>query len=304
MADSSGQLGWSDAQWQKVSDVVTEAFGKASVAGALLPCYGPLPASADTVRDQQLNADFNQSELVSVTDDTTLKLFNLRAKVELSSEQVADESLSSALLAFRRAANGLALSQDQIVFRGYSPSESGVVAGRLGNVLAGSPPKKFKGLTPSGGRYLVQVVVPKQTRSGRRGTSEESGAKGEEIVAQVANAIADLENESHPGPFGCVLDKALFTEAHRPSQGSMVLPADRIVPLLNGPFLRSGEVDDSTGIVVSLGSGAVDLVVATPPKAQFLQQNDEAKYVFRVYIKFVLRLKDVKSPPVRAFKIS
>lgn len=301
MADSSGQLGWSDAQWQKVSDVVTEAFGKASVAGALLPCYGPLPASADTVRDQQLSADFDQSELVSVTDDTTLKLFNLRAKVELSSEQVADESLSSALLAFRRAANGLALSQDEIVFRGYSPSESGVVAGRLGNVLAGSPPKKFKGLTPSG-RYLVQVVVPKQ-RSGRGGTSEESGAKGEEIVAQVANAIANLEKESHPGPFGCVLDKVLFTEAHRPSQGSMVLPADRIVPLLNGPFLRSGEMDDDTGLVVSLGSGAVDLVVATPPKAQFLQQNDEAKYVFRVYVKFVLRLKD-KNSPVRAFKIS
>jgi hypothetical protein len=48
------ELNWSDAQWQKVKDAVTEAFGKASVASAFLPMYGPLPGSAETVRNEQL----------------------------------------------------------------------------------------------------------------------------------------------------------------------------------------------------------------------------------------------------------
>ena len=51
----------------------------------------------------------------------------------------------------------------------------------------------------------------------------------------------------------------------------MVLPADRIKPLLRGPLLRSGQMDDEQGIVVSLSGTDIDLVVATPPRVQFLQ---------------------------------
>ena len=60
--------------------------------------------------------------MVSVTDDTTLKLLNLTVHVGLSSEQVADDSLSSALLAFRRAANTLAQNEDDLVFNGRGES--------------------------------------------------------------------------------------------------------------------------------------------------------------------------------------
>ena len=116
MADIKTGLGWSEAQWERVNSVVTEAFGKASVAGAFLPCYGPLPEAAEYVRDEKLTST---GPMVRVTDDTTLKLFNLTVKVELSSEQVAEEALSSALLAFRRAANTLAQVEDELVFNGF-----------------------------------------------------------------------------------------------------------------------------------------------------------------------------------------
>ena len=57
--------------------------------------------------------------------------------------------------------------------------------------------------------------------------------------------------------------------------------------------MRSGQfAEKKKGVVVSLSSGSIDIVVATPPKAQFLQQNGEARYVFRVYEKFVWRVKD------------
>src|SRR6516162_5644221 len=106
MADS--QLGWSDSQWQMVNNAVTEAFTKSSVASALLPCYGPLSASAEYVRAERL---LDIRTMVSVQDNTTLRLFNLTVDVDLSSEQVADEGLASALLAFRRAANTVAQAE-------------------------------------------------------------------------------------------------------------------------------------------------------------------------------------------------
>ena len=95
----------------------------------------------------------------------------------------------------------------------------------------------------------------------------------------------------------------VFREAHTPAKGSMVLAADRIKPMLDGPLLRSGSMLSTHGVVVSLASDVVDIVIATPPKAQFLQRDEDAKYLFRVYEKFVLRIKDTANPPVYSFEL-
>ena len=82
-------------------------------------------------------------------------------------------------------------------------------------------------------------------------------------------------------------------------QQSLVLPADRVTPLLKGgPLLRSGKIDPETGIVVSLAGKAVDIVVGTPPTVQFLQRTADARFLFRVYVRFALRIRDddVKLP--------
>ena len=52
-----GDLNWTDDQWRKVKDAVTEAFGKASVASAFLPLYGPLSPGAEMVRNERLTFD-------------------------------------------------------------------------------------------------------------------------------------------------------------------------------------------------------------------------------------------------------
>ena len=118
------ELNWTDAQWQNVNAAVTEAFGKASVASAFLPMYGPLAGSAEIVRNERLQQDDTSTPPTIRLDrdhsGVNLRLVNLTVNVELSSEQVADETLSNALLAFRRAANILALEQDRVVFAGYS----------------------------------------------------------------------------------------------------------------------------------------------------------------------------------------
>jgi uncharacterized linocin/CFP29 family protein len=328
MADINSGPGWSDAQWEMVNNAVSEAFAKASVAGAFLPRYGPLAASTEYVRKEKLEGE---GALVTVADDTTLKLFNLTVNVELSSEQVSDDSLSSALLAFRRAANVLALAEDEIVFNGYkqadganAPKRTETAKTRLDTAEedyrqareATAPEATIDAAKEARDRadttHRVAPFVVSDHPESSKGLAEPdveasiagqpSGNAGEQIVNAVVEAIGNLEDNFHPSPFACVLGLKLFEEAHRPTP-AMVLPADRITPMLNGPLLRSGRMLDNRGIVVSLAAGAIDIVVATPPKAQFLQVQPSAKYLFRVYERFVLRIKDDKYPAVQDFEI-
>lgn len=292
MADISSGPAWSEAQWQRVNAAVAEEFGKASVSGAFLPCYGPLAGSAEAVRNEQLT---DTGALVSVSDDTTIKLFNLTVKVELSSQQIADESLSSALLAFRRAATTLAQAQDDVVFNGYSPSAGSggrALARRLRAVVANNPDNSA-GLADTTKPQLIA-----------KSTGKGAATPGGQLVAAIVTALGDLESNGHPGPFACVLGPRLFVDANTPDV-SLVLPADRITPMLmGGPLLRSGVMQEDHGIVVSLAGNAIDIVVATAPRVQFLQVDADAKSLFRVYERFVLRIKDAASPSVRSFRRS
>jgi len=281
-----GELNWSDGQWQKVKDAVTEAFGKASVASAFLPLYGPLAGSAETVRNELLKEN-DPLKPQTVTLDTdhaavNLKFVNLTVKVELSSEQVAEDGLSNALLAFRRAGNILAQEEDRIVFEGYLRS----VARKNSPYVANKP-----------GEQMGLADLPAR-RSQRFANFR---GRGLEVVRQVIRAIQELENRYHTHPFACVLGNDLFLRAHEPAP-SLALAADRITSLLKGgPLLRSGQIDTSTGIVVSLSGNVVDIVIATPPTVQCLQRTTDAKFLFRVYERFALRVRDQAEFPVAGF---
>jgi len=52
---------------------------------------------------------------------------------------------------------------------------------------------------------------------------------------------------------------------------------------------------ENFGVVVPQTGESIDLVVASPPKVQFLQVTPDAKYLFRVYERFVLRIKDLSA---------
>jgi uncharacterized linocin/CFP29 family protein len=309
MADYQSGPGWSDAQWELIGKAVTEAFDKANVAGKFLPCYGPLPERDDYVREERVASFGNE---VSVSDDRTLKLFTLDVKVPLSREQVRDESLASALLAFRRAAVLLSQVEDYLVFNGFDSvdndeakersTERRQAAKAAGAPLSYAPDAEGRAelaadVVTSSPQSLPGLLSAKNAaapagarRAGRAVTDERE--RGESLIRAVSNAIGVLEDRAHPGPFACILGSKRFDDAHTPREKSMVLPADRIKPLLRGPLLRSGQMDDEAGILVSLSGLDIDLVVATSPRVQFLQVREDAKYLFRVYEKFTMRIKD------------
>lgn len=292
------ELSWTDAQWQKVNDAVTEAFGKASIASAFLPCYGPLSGSAEIVRNERLiQVDARKSDvtgdpippMVKLDGDhrgVNLRLVNLTVNVILSSEQVADETLSNAMLAFGRAANLLAQEEDRIVFAGFGRGPGGDDSKYVANARL----EPQKGLADLVARQDFPSLQPAATQ-------------GQSIINAVVNAIHGLEDDFNPGPFACVLGNTLYEAVYAPTQ-NLVLPADTIKPMLKGgPLLRAGKMDVNSGIVVSLAGNAVDIVVGTPPTVQFLQRTQDAKFLFRVYERFVLRIRDAKRKPVRGFRV-
>jgi hypothetical protein len=240
MADGNTQLQWTDEQWNKVRQVVYEEARKARVAGNFLPLYGPLDPDATYVTRQALlkpNEQNEQGDSVAgftVGDTSVLKLPTLQVKVYLKGAQVADPEMTSALIAFRRAASVLARLEDEIIFNGQKgPNEGPTHAGQR-MALAKDEPWEVRGGDKTNG-LLPPPPRPIRPEPGGALPSFTDLAKiGEALVSDVSKAVGDLEEKYHPGPFACVLDHVYFTAAQTPNPNSLVLPQDRILPFLGG----------------------------------------------------------------------
>lgn len=290
------QIDWTHEQWNQVKQTVADEVHKASVVGSFLPCFGPLDRSATVVRSQALS-EVNQrpSQPIRVDDVNTLKLWTLAVQVELKQQQLAEENLTGALSAFRRAANLLARAEDAIAFNGlqYAINTADPTDGELDDKRVPVQCKVTGGETAPGlfdsGQPLPNISFPVGTTPG---TIPGPSPYSENLVTAVSIAISALEGNGHLGPFACVLGNNAFVEAHKPLPNSMVLPRDRMEPFLGMQLLRSSTLEPNKGIVVALAGDPIDLVVSTAPTVQFLNVNNDAKYLFRVYEKFVLRIKE------------
>jgi uncharacterized linocin/CFP29 family protein len=276
MEYNDAQLQWTEEQWNLVQQTVRDEARKVRVAASFLPFYGPLPPEAASVPLQELQAPAGN---MRVDDGRTRRLTTISNIVELQRHQVAQPDLSSALSLFRRAANIIARVEDRLVFMGQpredpDPAEIGVNPPTF-RVTGG---EQFRGLIAHAARQGNSLVVAPGSDSGT-------------LVTAVAAAIANLEGNGHLHPFALVLGARLFIAAHTPEANSLVLPADRIKPLLEGPMLRSSTIHPDEGLVVALAGDPVDLVVASDIGVQFLLITPEPRYTFRVAERFSLRIK-------------
>jgi uncharacterized linocin/CFP29 family protein len=291
MTSNSPQVPWTEEQWALVTQTVQKEASRARVAASFLPLYGPLPADTDFVRADTLgysdSPGTNPSEprRMSVDDKTTKPLSTLHVKVWLRGAQVADPDLTSALQMFRRAANVLARLEDAIVFRGQQATDQGPPAGAMPGI------NQIWGV--SGGlKYDGLIDAAMHTHAPDGNGDGQGDQDSRDLVQQVTRRIGSLERKGHLGPFAVVLGETLFADAQTPSP-SFVLPSDRIIPFLGGgSLLRSSTLPKSQGVVVALGGSPIDLVVATDLSVSFLQVTTDPYFVFRVYEKIVLRIKE------------
>jgi uncharacterized linocin/CFP29 family protein len=297
MAQDNSQVSWTDEQWARVNQVIQEEASRARVAASFLPLYGPLPASTDFVRDEAISYPALTPEgtqhRIAIADTDTIKLPTLQVKVHLRGAQMADPEMTSVLALFRRAANVLARLEDAVIFNGQTApghDGKGAAKGALGDlprvweILGGQDNGGLLGPDSAGPEPRTRTAVP---------VDLDGGSNGQHLVKAVSDCIGKLEGKGHFGPFAVVLDQKLFLIAQTPDPDSLVLPQDRIIPFLGGgSLLRSSTLPDHKGVVVALGGAPVELVVATDMSLQFLQVTTDPMFVFRVFEKMALRIKE------------
>jgi uncharacterized linocin/CFP29 family protein len=283
MAYDYSPITWTDEQWARVTDTIQQEASRARVAATFLPLYGPLPPDTDYVAKDVINEPAAAKRpgkalgRFTIEDTTTLRVPTLQVKVYLRGAQMADPDLASVLQLFRRAANVLARLEDAVVFGGQLDDSQGPQVAydslpATWEVLGG---QKSDGLLGAGAARSIAANDP------------------DSLVGGVSGAIGDVEAKGHFGPFALVLGQTLFKTAQTPSPGSLVLPQDRIIPFLEGgSFLRSSLIPDGQGVLVALGGAPVELVVATDMSLNFLQVTTDPMFVFRVFEKVVLRVKE------------
>jgi uncharacterized linocin/CFP29 family protein len=288
MSDAGPAL--TDDQWNRIRQIVHDEALRARVAASFLPLYGPLPGDATTVPANSLTISAPPNQRIEVDDFTAIRLATVSVNVFVRNHMLADPELAAATIMFRRAANIVARVEDAIIFRGrHIPAPPPAPA-------AGAPPPVP--IVP-GATNLPQVfaIAGADTYPGLIDLAPVNspvlpGPVGPAVFAAVVRAINLLEAEAYFKPFACVLADDLFGEIYTPIPNSMVLPADSIPPILNGPLLRSSTLQPGSGLVISLQGNPVEIVVGSEINARYLQGTPGGEHLFRVSQRFLLRVKD------------
>jgi hypothetical protein len=358
MDDRNDQVGWSEAQWNRVREEVLQAWQRVRVAGSFLPIYGSLPPSTAVVPSEVLEADG------SVDDEATTSLLEIALPVRLSRQQVLEDDLSSALLQFRRRATQLGQLEDWYIFNGTYPSIKPTNTGRaafkeekdglpvyrpaFGHLntpdsglrarISGAP-KLIKGLSHDdqvegirrqnpgslgliGGSSVEQQQNAAQAARAARVAQAARVARGANpdnnqlMQTIIIDAINSLENEGFVAPYVCVFGRRPFQEAFTPVHNSTVLPRDRIEPLIGREILHASGIDippymppqglpwyvnlntnewPRRGVLLSMADEPIDLAVAAEATVEFRQVDLGGKYVFSVFERFALRIKDAQA---------
>jgi len=281
MDRNTGGLDWSDEQWSRANKIVQQEAQKARVAGQFLPTYVQGDATATAVPRRALS--YNQR--LAVDSDPTIFLTSLAVNIHLTSQEAGDPEQSAALLELRRAANLIARLEDALILGGRKKSDDAdPLPGAKGlpkvyAVSGGGSGEPGLHSSPSG------VTDP----SGRQAITAD--ATDQDLAGKIIDATSALEGAGHNRPFACVLGPRLYSRMHNPTI-SMVLPRDRVVPVLEGPLLRSSTLPALEGIVVALGGSPIEIVISSELHVRFLQITTEPYFVLRVSERIGLRVTD------------
>lgn len=285
------ELGWTEEHLNRIYAVVTEEAQKARVAAQMLSIVGSVESSAVAIPslqvtdrpDARLFPPTNALRRLSVDTDPNLFLTKIAVNVAIRTRDAADPSLEAALSMFRRAASYVARLEDAVVFNGFLPNLP-LLFGAAGIPavfeVSGNGPSEGIFLTPAARSPRAVIRIPIV-----------AGAPGNGVVTAVSAAIGALEGRGHFGPFACALSPTLFNAICMPT-ANLVLPRDRLLPLLQGPLLRASAIFPGWGAVIALGGNAVEVVVASDIQPRYLQTNEEPRLVFQVAERVALRIKE------------
>jgi hypothetical protein len=133
------------------------------------------------------------------------------------------------------------------------------------------------------------------------------------LMRAIVDAINSLEDNGYVAPYVCVFGRNPFEAAFNAIHNSTVLPRDRIEPLIGRELLHASGLDilphkfdlydaklgegnwQSRGVLLSMADEPIDLALAAEATPEFRQVDLDGKYVFSVFERFALRIKDAKA---------
>jgi uncharacterized linocin/CFP29 family protein len=279
------KLAWSQELWDRIDKIVHNETQQIKVAAKFIPLYGPL-ADAMTVHADTINL-----QTMTVDEGLVKPLIEIWVELVLTKEQVENEDqLSTTVTLATRAANLLSQGEDILIFQG----DNG-----LGNDL-------FKTVHHRGGpagEGLLQFPPEDQRIDvDSIDTGTQPKRYGENTFKAVAQGYALLQKKGHYGPYALVLATEIYADTYAPLANTLIMPADRIKPLVTAGFYGTGTVPASTGLLTSLGGNTVDLVIGVDIITALTQVDSEGLYHFRVNERFALRVKDPTALVLLNFK--
>lgn len=261
------QVQWSDSVWKALDDAVHDEFHRTAVGLKFIPFHGQMD-NATTVP-----ADVIDLTKMTVDEAKVTALVELGVNFGLTRQQTAsEEQYSTGITLATRAANLLAQAEDLILFRGEEALKDPLF-------------KKVQLRSGSAGVGLLKSATETITVK----PSQPPNRYGENTFAAVADALSRLGNS---GPCALALRSEIYADTFAPLANTLVMPADRIRPLVSLGMFGTGALPPATGVLVSVGGNTMDLVVGMEPTTELLQQDAEGFYRFRVFERFALRIKD------------
>jgi uncharacterized linocin/CFP29 family protein len=302
------KLPWSQEIWNRIDQAVHDECERTKIARKFIPLYGPVaPGELIVIADTVVR----DAQTLTVNESATIALVELQVEFTLTPQQVHREGeLMTAVTLATRSANLLAQAEDVIIFQGQDaitgPNPHPLFADNKVRVRSGPA---GDGLVKAAEANPIQVIQVLAFEPEDPGDPNEPRRFGERTFAAVADGYSRLQSgtglqQAHYGPYALALHNEPYADTYAPLATTLIMPADRIKPLMTAGFFGTGtlpatgatpNVRETTGVLVSLGGNTMDLVVGMDAITSFLQEDTEGRYRFRVYERFALRLKDTSS---------
>ncbi len=283
------KLTWSQEIWKRIDQAVHDECKRTKISAKFIPLYGPISPAELTIPSDTVLID---EQTLTVNEAAVVPLIEILAEFTLTPQQVErEEELMTAVTLATRATNLLSQAEDILIFQGntainthplFTENKVSVRSGPAGSGLLNAP-------DPNSIIQIVNVpLLEPQERPQRY---------GENTFGAVAEAYSRLQSgeglaQAHYGPYALVLHHMPYADTYAPLATTLIMPADRIKPLVMAGFYGTGTLPSLRGILVSLGGNTMDLVLGMDATTAFLQEDPSGNYRFRVYERFALRIKD------------
>ncbi|HLT31919.1 MAG TPA: family 1 encapsulin nanocompartment shell protein [Myxococcaceae bacterium] len=257
-----------EEEWARLNETVVQVARRTLVGRRILDLYGPLGPGVQSVPHDEFtgvspgNIDITgENENAAVfTDLRTFKTIPIIYKDFLlhwrDIEAARTHNSPLDVSAAAGAAAFCAQQEDELIFHGDA---------KLGH----------EGLMNATGRSIVPLGDWSQPGAG---------------YTAMVEAIRQLNENGHYGPYAVVLSPRLYSMLHRIFEKTGVLEIETIRKLATDGVHQSNRLEGDVGVVVSVGRENMDLAVGVDMVTAYLGANN-MNHPFRVLETVVLRIK-------------